>query len=1205
MAVAPRFRAVLGCLLLASFVPVTIAGAQPPVGAMAETADPAAAPGRIIVKYAPGSAGSPSRQLSRGLGMQAVTGTPSLDSIHERLGVKGARRLFGADAGSKEEDRRTQWQGRVAATRQLFDQRTARAPFAAQVPDLSNVYVVEFDEGVDVEDAAASYAADPSVLWAEPDYRVSTTLVPNDPFYGTSDSWGQGHLDLYGVHVSQAASAWDVSTGQGVVIAIVDTGVDRGHPDLAANMWANPGEIASNGVDDDGNGFIDDVYGWDFTDNDNNPDDRHGHGTHVAGTAAAAGNNSTGVVGMAYGAQIMNVKGLDHTGSGFTSDLAEAIVYAAENGADVINNSWGGPFITQVVIDAVETARALGSVVVAAAGNDSKSADDDEPSGIDGVITVAATTFDGSLAWFTNFGETVNVAAPGLDILSLRGDHSANVGGTPVAGDYLVLSGTSMASPHVAGLAALLLEADPSLTVDEVAWHLELNADQPEYPGYEGEPFNPFYGWGRINAANVFNAPPVTTRVSGSIHKVHAFEDSLIPTIGALDVEFTTAAPVPWTATTSTGLGAAPASGSGPAEIGLSMDTTGLSIGDHPAVLTINAPSAVDGGTSKTSSVYVHRDERTRSPVIVDDIASPKSGSLAMATNSTGTLIAWAESGGVSDPRSISAVLVDNAGNVTAPFEVFFAGENKGAPYVASDGNGYLVVWNEIDGYLDINETKDQDNDFVYAVRVGPDGTLVDDVPIEVGRQRDRDSRWFRPVGVSFVDGVYVIMYADTNIASSPDRTRIYIRRLQPEGTFTDKARRIWNGFSIGEAIACLPGGSCLLSWSGFGGVRPSGIFNWSLYTLKIVGDERAHEDLRQQVELVHDVRQLIPSADGSGYMAVGGRIAVCGEGEDEEFCRRDALAMRLDEDGNPLDADAIVLNQNSPFELSTYRSGGGGAADGDGWLAAYVHGAVVGEQWRNNVFVSRIDANGDVVDGEDEGLLALSAAATSMGPPLVSKDAKHSVVAWMDSETSPAIEGGRVNVVTMLPTALPSQYVQVDLGSVGAVNLSEGQTVKMAVGAPGLDPATTTFAATGLPEGAFLEAATGLFTWRPNGSQSGTYEVELSADDGASSVAETVDFDVAEATLTVGGTATYQGSGLPAAGMAFRLKGKGAPFKRMTAFSDAQGRFRFEGVTPGGRYKIKLDKPSKKRFRSDPRSIKLDLGPVDNVAPGFLVTAK
>jgi subtilisin family serine protease len=249
---------------------------------------------------------------------------------------------------------------------------------------MSGVYVLELPPGTDAGRAAVRLAADPDVAWAEPVFEYHATFTPNDPFFASTGTWGQSYADLWGLHKIDAATAWDTANGTGTVVAVVDTGVDYTHPDLAANMWTNAGEIPGNGSDDDGNGFIDDVRGWDFVDDDNDPDDEHFHGTHVAGTVAAVGNNGTGVVGLAWGARIMPVRGLDSHGTGSSDELAECLVYAAESGADVISNSWGGFGTSQVIVDAIATARALGAVVVAGAGNDGSLVDGFEPASIPG-----------------------------------------------------------------------------------------------------------------------------------------------------------------------------------------------------------------------------------------------------------------------------------------------------------------------------------------------------------------------------------------------------------------------------------------------------------------------------------------------------------------------------------------------------------------------------------------------------------------------------------------------------------------------------------------------------------------------------------------------------------------------------------------------------------------------------------------------------
>jgi len=200
---------------------------------------------------------------------------------------------------------------------------------------------------------------------------VHTQNAPNDTYYSSSGAWGQSFRDLWGLQSIGAETAWDTTQGDGVLVAVVDSGLDYNHEDIAGNVWSNDGEVGldgngndkrSNGIDDDGNGLIDDWHGWDFVTidgnpGDNDPMDNHGHGTHVSGTIAAMGNNGLGVIGVAPHAKIMAVKGLDANGSGSIEDLSNAIIYAADKGASVINLSWGGSGPTpQTLIDAISYA---------------------------------------------------------------------------------------------------------------------------------------------------------------------------------------------------------------------------------------------------------------------------------------------------------------------------------------------------------------------------------------------------------------------------------------------------------------------------------------------------------------------------------------------------------------------------------------------------------------------------------------------------------------------------------------------------------------------------------------------------------------------------------------------------------------------------------------------------------------------------------
>ena len=313
--------------------------------------------------------------------------------------------------------------------------------------------------------------SNPSVAYFEPNLLLSSIAqIPNDASF--SSLWGMHNTGQTGGTADadiDAPEAWEISTGSDqIVVAVIDTGVDYTHPDLVANMWANPGEIAGNGIDDDGNGFVDDIHGYDFVNNDGNPMDDHSHGTHVAGTIAGAGNNGAGVAGVNWSSSIMALKFLSASGSGSIADAVEAVNYITmmktTYGVNVrlSNNSWGGGGYSQSMYDAIAANNAADILFVAAAGNSSTNNDvtPHYPSNydIDNVISVAATDHNDNLASFSCYGATtVDLAAPGVSIYS-----------TLPGGSYGSYSGTSMATPHVAGVAALAWSVNPGASALQI-----------------------------------------------------------------------------------------------------------------------------------------------------------------------------------------------------------------------------------------------------------------------------------------------------------------------------------------------------------------------------------------------------------------------------------------------------------------------------------------------------------------------------------------------------------------------------------------------------------------------------------------------------------------------------------------------------------------------------------------------------------------
>ncbi|MHC4985702.1 MAG: S8 family serine peptidase, partial [Planctomycetota bacterium] len=329
--------------------------------------------------------------------------------------------------------------------------------------------------GADLVGLQAWAQSHTDVLYLEPNFVhqmgdiTPLATTPTDSRY--SQLWGLNNTGQTGGTPDadiDAAEAWDLTTGSSdVVIAIIDTGIDYTHNDLAANMWTNPGEIAGDGVDNDGNGYVDDVYGWDFYGNDSNPIDDNSHGTHVAGTIGGASDGS-GVVGVNWDVKLMALKFLSGGGYGSTSGAIQAVNYATmmkrDYGVNIVatNNSWGGGGYSTALRDAIAAGGQQDILFVAAAGNDNNNNDQSAsyPASynLDEIISVAATDHRDAKASFSSYGATtVDLAAPGVSILS----------STPGNG-YASYSGTSMATPHVSGVVGLLAASAPGATALEI-----------------------------------------------------------------------------------------------------------------------------------------------------------------------------------------------------------------------------------------------------------------------------------------------------------------------------------------------------------------------------------------------------------------------------------------------------------------------------------------------------------------------------------------------------------------------------------------------------------------------------------------------------------------------------------------------------------------------------------------------------------------
>ncbi len=335
---------------------------------------------------------------------------------------------------------------------------------AGQHPLLRRNYLIQFPAAWALEPLRQRYARHPAIEAVEMNRlnRPCAEIVPNDPNYG--EQWNLAVMNM--------PQAWNIEQGTpAVTVAVVDGGVDMQHPEFRSQLWQNAGEIPRNGIDDDGNGYVDDINGWDFSDaptlpgsgdwtvRDNAPEDEIGHGTHVSGIIAAAANNGIGIAGIAWRCRLMPLRAdFKYGGGGYlqNDDVAAAIVYAADNGAQVINMSWGDTVNAFIIEDAIAYAHARGCVLVAAAGNNG-AVGSWYPAGLKTVISVAGIDAERQLYIDSNFGATIDIAAPGDEILS-----------TDLNGRYQKSSGTSMAAAHVSGVAALVLSANPDYTNAEI-----------------------------------------------------------------------------------------------------------------------------------------------------------------------------------------------------------------------------------------------------------------------------------------------------------------------------------------------------------------------------------------------------------------------------------------------------------------------------------------------------------------------------------------------------------------------------------------------------------------------------------------------------------------------------------------------------------------------------------------------------------------
>ena len=374
---------------------------------------------------------------------------------------------------------------------------------------LNRIYYLKFKENSDINKILKDYKDDPDIEYAEPDHVSELHYLPHDQFFSTKQ-WNLHNDRIYNGRTYpdiDSPEAWDITRGDnGITIAIIDTGIQTDHPDLCSKI----------------------TFGYDIADTDYDPSDFVGHGTHVAGIAAAVTDNGIGVAGVCPDCKIMPVKVTSGTSNLiFHSNAVNGIIYAVDHGADVINISSGGGG-SMAYQDAISYAYSAGKVVVASTGNDS-SEHVYYPAGYKEVIAVGASGDNDERSFYSNYGPHVDVVAPGTVIYS-----------TYVAGSWCDKFGTSMAAPHVAGVAGLLLSNNPSLSPDQVKWHIELGAqDQGGDPVEDTSGWDRYHGWGRLNAHNALQ--PIAPGATFSTESAYAdsYYKGVSPDYGDINTAFT------------------------------------------------------------------------------------------------------------------------------------------------------------------------------------------------------------------------------------------------------------------------------------------------------------------------------------------------------------------------------------------------------------------------------------------------------------------------------------------------------------------------------------------------------------------------------------------------------------------------------------------------------------------------------------------
>jgi hypothetical protein len=968
--------------------------------------------------------------------------------------------------------------------------------------------------------------------------------------------------------------------GEGTVIAVVDTGIDPDHPDMADNLWSNPGEIAGNGIDDDLNGFVDDTWGWDFVGGDADPKDTYGHGTHVAGIAAAVGDNATGILGVAPRAQVMAVRALTDRPAQ-SSDVIAALLYAAENGADVITNSWGTRALPGGTLDdAVETALALGSVVVFAGGNGGLVFSAIPWWRHPDAINVAMTYPPSGSSAFS--ATDADLAAPGRRILSLR-SRPGTINDIPVGDDYVVASGTSAAAPHVAGAAALLVSVFPGLTPSEVEWHLEAAAIQPGATGWEGLPWNPDWGWGHLDLDGIFDPVPVTTRLDRhAIFERHQYVGEVSAPSRVSHV-YTTHDPIAWSVLTPAWLQAAPASGVGDDAVDLSVDSGAVGVGVHEDSYQLSAPSSDDGGASLPVRLYAYPDLGLASAAEIQSLDRNTSSISSviigptMAGSPTHSMVAWH----AHQSQETWTAVIRRDGSVAGPF-LLTSGMYGQEIDSAFDGRHFAVLW------FDWDERRDH----LLLSRLALDGTPIDATPREIWRP---SGKWWTTPQIAFDGRSYIILWTQVSSNDAGRTSRLVMLRMGADFALERKLRYIYKGNIGGSTtnaasvrLACGDG-HCLAVWRDY----DAGGSSNHIVGLRFVDGEPQGAPF----EIFADGGMRLPkvATSGSDYLVIVSERSESPCGPTRRYwCVKGVLGMRVSGNGQVLDAaptEFITAPADSPVGITLGRIG----FDGEAYTLPYaLTSRCTNGICESAALVTRVSTTGEVLDVGGPITAMLVDSGSDNGQMAVTGGAHGTTVTWLARERDPVSNQLEHVILKARPMASHSAETlpTLTLGSMGSISLEEGQRWAVKLVAPGLDPQQVSCSAQGLPTGAVLEASSGVLHWKPTATEAGTYAgIRLVADDGSQQLEETVSIVVSNTTSSISGV-VRQPDGAPVAGAVVQLAGTKP--KRETR-AEGDGSFAFFDLDPR-RYRLRLGRPTKKSWRA--RTVKVELaGATDDMS--------